>query len=224
LEFIVTLHAPVPVHAPLQPANVEPAAAVGVSVTIVPVGKLAEQVVGQLIPEGELDTVPLPVPASVTLSKKFVGVVLKVAVTACAAFIVTLQVPVPEQAPLQPANIEPVPGAAVNVTMVPLAKLAEQAVGQLTPAGLLVTMPLPVPASVTVKLKFATTDSTTDVDPYVTVQLRLEGSVGRLVTASWPVTDPAVKIVNWLPPAGTKPLIKLTFSTPFRLAVPVRFS
>jgi hypothetical protein len=165
LEFIVTLQVPVPLHAPLQPVNVEFAAGVAVRVTIVPVGKLAEQVVGQLIPEGELDTVPLPVPASVTASKKLAGVVLKVAVTACAAFIVTLQVPVPEQAPLQPAKVEPVPGAAVSVTIVPLAKFAEQAVGQLIPVGLLVTVPLPVPASDTVNVKFATTDNTTDVAP-----------------------------------------------------------
>ena len=33
---IVTVHAPVPVHAPLQPVNVEPAAGVAVSVTTVP--------------------------------------------------------------------------------------------------------------------------------------------------------------------------------------------
>lgn len=33
----VTTHAPVPVHAPLQPANVEPDAAVAVSVTEVPI-------------------------------------------------------------------------------------------------------------------------------------------------------------------------------------------
>ena len=35
-DVIDTVHAPVAVHAPLQPANVEPAAAVGVNVTGVP--------------------------------------------------------------------------------------------------------------------------------------------------------------------------------------------
>jgi hypothetical protein len=34
----VTLHEPVPVHAPLQPVNVEPVAATAVSVTAVPYG------------------------------------------------------------------------------------------------------------------------------------------------------------------------------------------
>ena len=36
VEFIVTLHALVPVHAPLQPANVLPDAAVAVRATLVP--------------------------------------------------------------------------------------------------------------------------------------------------------------------------------------------
>lgn len=81
-EFIVTLHGPVPLHAPLQPAKVEFVAAVGVSMTIVPGAKLAEQAVGQLMPAGLLVTVPLPLPASVTISVKFDVLVLNVAVTA----------------------------------------------------------------------------------------------------------------------------------------------
>ena len=41
--------------------------------------------------------------------------------TDVAAFMVTAQVPVPEQPPpLQPANVEPPAGAAVSVTTVPL--------------------------------------------------------------------------------------------------------
>ena len=50
---------------------------------------------------------------------------LKVAVTACAALTVTLQVPVPAQLPLQPVKVEPAAGAAVKVTAVPVAKDAE---------------------------------------------------------------------------------------------------
>jgi len=74
---------------------------------------------------------------------------LKVAVTALAAVMVTLQVPVPEQAPLQPAKVEPAAAVAVRVTGVPLAKLALQVLGQLMPLGLLLTEPDPVPVSVT---------------------------------------------------------------------------
>jgi hypothetical protein len=67
-ELIVTVQVPVPLHAPLQPANVEPDAAAGVRVTAVPDVYVALQVVPQLMPAGELVTVPAPVPAFVTLS------------------------------------------------------------------------------------------------------------------------------------------------------------
>jgi hypothetical protein len=43
---------------------------------------------------------------------------VKVAVTDLVAFIVTEQVPVPEQLPPQPVNIEPVPALDVKVTTV----------------------------------------------------------------------------------------------------------
>ena len=76
---------------------------------------------------------------------------LNVAVTVTAALTVTTQVPVPVQpAPLQPANVEPSAATAVSVTAVPLAKFAEQVVGQIIPAGALITVPAPVPASLTV--------------------------------------------------------------------------
>jgi hypothetical protein len=57
--------------------------------------------------------------------------------------------PVPEQAPLHPANVEPLAGVAVSVTLVPLEKLAVHAVPHVMPEGLEVTVPLPVPARVT---------------------------------------------------------------------------
>ncbi len=61
------------------------------------------------------------------------------------AFIVTVQAPVPVQAPAHPENAELAPGAGVRVTCAPDAKLASQVVPQLIPDGLLVTTPVPVP-------------------------------------------------------------------------------
>src|SRR5207253_10350120 len=106
----------------------------------------------QVIPAGELVTVPVPVPAVLTVSAK-VGRV-KVAVTVVAAETVTVQAPVPEQPPpVQPVKVEPAAGVAVNVTAVPLVKLAEQVAPQVIPTGALVTVPLPVPAWLTVSAK-----------------------------------------------------------------------
>src|SRR6476646_10563789 len=67
---MVTLQAPVLLQAPLQPANVEPESGVAVKLTTVPLAKLAEHVVPQEIPEGELATVPVPVPIFATVRVK----------------------------------------------------------------------------------------------------------------------------------------------------------
>jgi hypothetical protein len=145
--LIVTVQVPVPVQALLQPAKVEPVAGISVKVTLVPLGKFALQVPGQLIPVGALVTVPDPLPITVTDSGK-VAVLLKVAVTDWAALIVTVQLPVPVQAPLHPAKVEPVAGVSVRVTLAPLAKLALQVPGQVMPGGVLKTVPLPTRVTV----------------------------------------------------------------------------
>jgi hypothetical protein len=64
----VTAHVPVPLQAPDQPVNAEPALGVAVSVMGVPLAKLALHVVPQLIPAGSLVTVPVPLPESCTVS------------------------------------------------------------------------------------------------------------------------------------------------------------
>jgi hypothetical protein len=115
---MVTVQAPVPVHAPDQPANVEPPAAVGVSVTIVLAANVAEHEEPQKMPAGAEVTVPLPVPLRVTLSGN--STALNVAVTARAELIVTTQVgEVPVHAPDQPPNTLPPIGTAVSVTTAP---------------------------------------------------------------------------------------------------------
>jgi hypothetical protein len=78
----------------------------------------AEPLEPQLIPAGELVTEPVPLPVTDTVSVRLMSV--KVAVTDLAASIVTMHVPVPEQAPDQPVNVEvDDTGVAVRVTTVP---------------------------------------------------------------------------------------------------------
>ena len=65
----VSVHGSVPLHPPpLQPVKAEPAAGLAVSVTAVPLAKLAEQVAPQVIPMGLLVTVPEPLPSDNTSS------------------------------------------------------------------------------------------------------------------------------------------------------------
>src|SRR5205807_583515 len=142
-EHVVT----VPVQAPLQPEKLAPAAGFAVNRTAVPLAKFALQVLRQTTPAGVLAGEPEPLPAKVTVRGEVA--ILKVAVADCAAVMFTLQVPVPEQAPLQPAKVPPAAAVGVKVTVVPLAKFALQAPGQLIPAGLLVTVPFALPATVT---------------------------------------------------------------------------
>jgi hypothetical protein len=146
--FIVTVQPPVPLHAPPQPAKLDPAAGVAVKVTCVPAPKLALHVVPQLIPPGELVTMPLPVSLTVSV-KEGATVCEKVAETFWVVFIVTVQPWAPLQAPPQPVKLQPAAGVAVRLTCVPSAKLALHVVPQLIPAGELVTVPLPI--SVTVR-------------------------------------------------------------------------
>jgi hypothetical protein len=64
-------------------------------------------------------------------------------------FIVTAHALNPEQAPLQPAKYDPWAADTVSLTFVPEANAALQVGLQLRPAGALVTVPEPVPATVT---------------------------------------------------------------------------
>ena len=102
---------------------------------------------------------------------------LKFALTDFAASMVTLQAPVPLQAPLQLANVEPESGVAVKLTTVPLAKLAEHVVPQEIPEGVLVTVPVPAPLLATVRVK----------GPGFAVKFALTDFAASMVTLQAPV-------------------------------------
>jgi hypothetical protein len=75
------------------------------------------------------------------------------AVTAASAFMTTTHVPVPEYPPPdQPAKVEFVSALALSVIFVPALTSLVQVLPQLIPAGLLVTVPVPVPDLFTVSV------------------------------------------------------------------------
>jgi hypothetical protein len=101
------------------------------------------------MPVGDDVMVPVPVPDRVAVS---VMPGWNVAVTDRVAVIATTQVVVPVQAPVQPVNTLVDPGVAVNVTLVPAVNVREQVVPHEMPVGLDVTVPVPVPDRVTVRV------------------------------------------------------------------------
>ena len=105
----------VPLHAPDQPANVSPAEAVAVSVTIVPGSNALEHVDPQAIPVGFDVTDPAPDTDTVRIGRK-----VNTAPTLFAVSSVTEHVaPDPEHAPVQPVNADDADGEAVNTTEAP---------------------------------------------------------------------------------------------------------
>jgi len=80
------------------------------------------------------------------------GAGLKVAVTVTGVLPVIVPGAVPVQPPpLQPLRTEPAVGLAVKVITDPGSKLSVQSTPQLMPGGTLTTVPVPVPALVTVR-------------------------------------------------------------------------
>ena len=122
---MVNVQVPVPEQAPVQPANTEAELAgdavrvttlpVLIALEFVQVPLAAPDVIVQLTPPVPV-TLPLPVPAPLTVTV----VRLNVALTDCAALIVTEQVPVPAHAPPHPAKADPAGALGVSVTTVPL--------------------------------------------------------------------------------------------------------
>ena len=100
----------------------------------------------QLIPAGLDVTAPLPLLAA--CSTKYWTVAAKLAPTLTVAELsVSAHVALlPEHAPLQPENVKPFAGAAVNVTVVPLTNVWLHPLEplQLMPDGLELTLPVPL--------------------------------------------------------------------------------
>jgi hypothetical protein len=105
-----------------------------------------------LIPEGVEETVPLPTTVTESVAA---APGTKVAVTVELVLRVTVQPPLPLHAPLQAEKDEPAAAVAVRVTGVPAEKAWEHWPGQSIPAGVDVTVPLPLPAIETVRTGFA---------------------------------------------------------------------
>ena len=117
------------------------------------------QVVPQVMPAGELETVPVPVPDLETSTLKFevgggVGVPppSNFAVTFLAEVIERVHVPrTYASQPVMPANDEPEAAEPNSETVVPIGKVALHWAGQLMPAGSLVTVPEPAPVTATAR-------------------------------------------------------------------------
>jgi hypothetical protein len=107
-----------PVHAPLHPRNIPPAAGTAVSVTVVPSVYASAQSLPQLIPTGLDVTVPTLVPDRETVMSGR----LKLAITLRALLRLTVQLlPLTEHGPVHPTKPEFAPAVAVRVIDVPAA-------------------------------------------------------------------------------------------------------
>jgi len=143
---VVTQVVVFPAQLPPHPEKPKPFAGVALRETCVPEAKVAAQVCGQLIPSGALVTVPVPV----SFTANWTWALANEAVTELPAFIVTMQVVVaPLQLPAHPVKEEVVAAVSVRATCAPDLKFAVHVCGQLMPAGTLVTVPVPAPASAT---------------------------------------------------------------------------
>ena len=140
---MVTAHDPDPEHAPPHALSTQPEAGVAVRVTTVwsSNDELVDDPDVSEMPDGLDETVPVPV--RLTLS---VQIFTNVAVTPRSLFMVTEQVPVPEQSPDQPEKRQPDAAVAVNETDVPVSNVAVVDVPEESeiPEGLDETLPEPV--------------------------------------------------------------------------------
>lgn len=138
-----------------------------VKVTVFPELYLALQVEPQLMVPSLAITIPAVLIFLLTLKQQYVTDETgkaKFAATDFAEVMVTMQEPVPEHAPDQPVNVDPLAAEADNVTDFPDSQFAEHVQPQLIRPSLPVTVPVPVPGFVTVRLYTAVANvAVTDV-------------------------------------------------------------
>jgi len=139
------LHAPEPSHV-FVPMQVVPVASSAFA-TVMLHAPLAPQFwhCGQLDCVQQTSSRQLPEAHSVPVVQVAPPVFMKVAVTDLAASAVTEQPPGPLHEPDHPVKIDVASGFALNVTTVPMLKLAPQVVPQAMPEGDEITVPPPVP-------------------------------------------------------------------------------
>ncbi len=99
----------------------------------------------------------------------------------------------PEQAPLQPAKLEPVAGVAASVTFVPLASPALHTPGQFSPPP--VTVPAPLPASATDRVWSTGIGWPLSATPY---SVWTSGAVSSLVKRAASLMLPENAPAGWL--------------------------
>jgi hypothetical protein len=184
---------PAVLHAPSQPANVFPAAAAAVNVSVLPAAYFWMQVfvapAPMHFPSGA-DTVPLPSTVIVSVPA---GAVVKVAETVFAEVIDTVQVNAdPVQAPPHEVNDAPAAGVADSVTAEPVGRLALHA-----------PEPFPhwIPPPLTVPLPTTETERSTVGPPPPPV---VNVAVTDLAAVIWTVQVGIVPLALQAPPQLTK--------------------
>src|SRR5438132_3018393 len=151
-------------------------------------------------------TVP---PAKTTLTLLTVRVnrcTLNVAVTDRAPLIVTVQVvsETPSH-PLQPPKVEPPPAVAVSVTTLPLSYVNTHVGPQLMPPSLEVTVPLPVPPLLTVRVNRCTLNVAVTDDAPLLVSVQVVAATATPPLQPPPTKTPprlGVAVTATAPPSG----------------------